>query len=228
MKQMKKLLEANTGSGRRRVSEVFRDFVEISAITLRNAVDRHEWDAREARYLEVVGTYDREEITRFVEALAQLTLELGTKPRDVLGELYMSLDLGNDRLGQFFTPYEVSAVMARLSLGNAASTLAPGKFISLQEPSCGAGGMIVAAAETLRSQGVDYQTVMHVTATDLDATAVHMTYLQCSLLYIPALVVHGNTLTQETFDVWPTLAHVRDGWGHKLAARSDVSVTPVH
>lgn len=218
MKEIKKLLEANTAGGRRRVSEVFRDFVELSAITFRNSADRLGRDAREQRYLEIVGRYDTDEVHRFPTMLALLVRQLTDGFGDALGELYMSLDLGNDRLGQFFTPYDVSRLTVSLSIGEMAAVLEQQDFIALQEPACGSGGMIVAAAEALRDQGVNYQRRMHVTATDLDATAVHMTYVQCTLLHIPARIVHGNTLSQEVHDVWPTPAHVLGGWDRKLNA----------
>jgi hypothetical protein len=229
---MKKLLQANTASGRRRVSEVFRDFCELSAITIRNTVDPTGWDAREARYHEIAQGYSREEFERFPQVLAELTLELEKGLSDVLGKLYMSLDLGNEVLGQFFTPFEVSIVMAKMTVGELPKQLAAGKeFITVQEPACGSGGMILAMADTLRDEGINYQRKLHVTATDLDSTAVHMAYVQTSLAFIPALIVHGNTLTLEQFDVWPTPAHVLGGWNSRLTnegSTPDDTVETVH
>lgn len=43
-----------------------------------------------------------------------------------------------------------------------------------------------------------------------------MIYLHLTLLHIPAVVRRCNIITLETFDVWPTPAHVLDGWGPKL------------
>ena len=37
---------------RHSMHEVFSDFVELSALAISNAVDRHQFDAREQRYLE--------------------------------------------------------------------------------------------------------------------------------------------------------------------------------
>ena len=41
-------------------------------------------------------------------------------------------------------------------------------------------------------EGINYQRAMHATCMDADATAVHITYVQLSLLHIPAIVVHGK------------------------------------
>ena len=55
------------------------------------------------------------------------------------------------------------------------------------------------------------------TAIDLDLLAVHMAYVQCTLLYIPAIIVHGDTLRAKTSGVWRTFAHVMGLWDAKLA-----------
>jgi hypothetical protein len=41
--------------------------------------------------------------------------------------------------------------------------------------------------------------------------AVHMAYIQLSLLHVPAVVVHGNTLSLEEWGYWYTPAHILDG-----------------
>jgi hypothetical protein len=57
---------------------------------------------------------------------------------------------------------------------------------------------------------------MHATCIDIDATAAHMAYVQLSLLHIPAIVVHGNTLSMEQWGYWLTPAHVLGFWDAKL------------
>ena len=215
---MKKLLEANTGGGRVRLFQVFRDFCEISALTIRNRVDPDDYDAREARYAEIVGRYSATEQERFAEAFAMLVEDLTDKPTDVLGHLFMDLDLGNERIGQFFTPFNVSLLTAQLSGGHLLAELARKEFVTVHEPAVGSGGMIIAMSEVMRGAGVNFQRRMHVTAWDLDITAVHMAYVQLSLLFVPALIVHGNTLTLEKRDTWPTPAHVLGSWQRRLGA----------
>ncbi|CAG9186051.1 hypothetical protein [Cupriavidus pampae] len=46
-----------------------------------------------------------------------------------------------------------------------------------------------------------------------------MTYVQLALLHIPAIVIHGNALSVETWSTWFTPAHVVGGWGEKLRFR---------
>ena len=66
--------------------------------------------------------------------------------------------------------------------------------ITLSEPSCGGGGMIIATAKVLRDNGINFQRRLRVVAQDLDWKGVYMTYLQLSLLGIQARVVQGDTL----------------------------------
>ena len=56
--------------------QVFADFVELAALSLSNAVDRAQFDGREAHYLEIVKKYPREQIERFPQMLAHLALAL--------------------------------------------------------------------------------------------------------------------------------------------------------
>lgn len=65
---------------------------------------------------------------------------------------------------------------------------------------------MIATVQTLSTQGVEVAEQLHVTAGDLSLTAVHMSYVQPSLLGLPAVVNHRNILTLEHFCTWPTAA----------------------
>jgi hypothetical protein len=205
---------------RYRLHEVFRDFCEVAAITLSNAIDRIHYEAREARYMQIIKRYEPEEVARFPAMLAELVNSLERGHRDALGELFMSLNLGDDFKGQFFTPYAIASLMARLTVGDVAEQVSREGFITVNEPACGAGGMVIAFAEAVLEKGVNYQTSMHVIAQDIDLTAVHMAYVQLSLLHVPAIVVHGNTITLTEWDHWATPAHVLGMWDLRLKRRS--------
>lgn len=216
---------------------VFSDFIEISAIAISNKIDAPRFEAREKRYLEIVGKYKPEEVQRFCAMFAELhmcyrarvdalgdqvaspaALTAADSLGDVLGEIFMALDLGNDRAGQFFTPYSVSLLMAMMTIGDGAAVREKG-FITLQEPACGSAGMVVATAQAMHAAGLSYPETLHATCVDIDLRCVHMAYVQLSLLGIPAVVVHGNALSLEVWDVWYTPAHALIGWGTKLRHR---------
>ncbi|HHA2457401.1 TPA: N-6 DNA methylase [Stenotrophomonas maltophilia] len=211
---------ARQNSHRHSPHEVFRDFCEMLAIELSNAVDHLNRERRAERYALLRRKYDDAECQRFVQMTACLICSLEEQAGDCLGALFMGMDLGNAGTGQFFTPYPVSLLLAQMTLTDAPELIARNGFITLNEPACGAGGMVIAAAETLRSMGINYQERMHVIAVDIDSTACHMAYIQMALLHIPGVVVHGNALApQDSWDEWITPAHVLGQWDARLALR---------
>ena len=66
--------------------------------------------------------------------------------------------------------------------------------ITINEPTCGGGAMVIAAAKVLKEKGINYQQAMEVVAQDLDWKGVYMCYVQLSLLGISAICVQGDTL----------------------------------
>ena len=198
----------------------FRHFVELSAIAFSNVADPINKAAREAQYLAIVKQYTPEAVQKFPELLGMLTLCLEHEPTDVLGVLYHRLELHNEQAGQFFTPYPVCQAMAKLLVYDAKHLVEEQEFIRAHEPCVGSGAMVIALAQALREEGINYQQRLHVTAIDLDLLAVHMAYVHCTLLHIPAIIVHGDTLRAETYSVWRTFAHVMGFWDAKLARDS--------
>ena len=79
--------------------------------------------------------------------------------------------------------------------------------------------MVIALAQTMRDIGHNYQRHLHVTAIDVDPRAIHMAYVQLSLLHIPAHLMVGNALSGEIQDHWFTPAHILGGWTARLTLR---------
>lgn len=203
--------------------QVFRDFVAMGAIALSNAVDPRFRVAREAEYMSIVGRYSKEDACELARGFANVVMGLEAGMSDFLGSLYMGLDLGSAWSGQFFTPYTVSRLMADMTMQSAAETIKAKGFISVNDPAIGGGAMVIAAAHALLDQDINYQQQMHVTGKDIDECAIHMAYIQLSLLHIPAVLYHGNSLSMEVWSSWRTPAHVLGFWDSKLrrAAESD-------
>jgi len=214
-------------ASRRRTHTVFTDFCELSALSISNAVDWAQRDAREARYRQIAKGYSAQEMAAFPKLLAHLIGWLSGGLDDCLGRLYMLLELGNDRTGQYFTPFDVSRAVAAILVGNVQAQVEREGFVTVCEPAVGSGGMVIALADEIARQGVNYQRAMHVTATDVDAAAVHMAFVQLSLLHVPAIVLHGNSLSQETWGHWVTPAHVVHGWDRRLQRRFEASESGV-
>lgn len=193
--------------------EVFRDFVTMTAIALHNAA--YKIASLEAEYLGIVGRYSRDEVDKIARLFGRLILLLELAPRDVLGQLYMELDLGNTNTGQFFTPPEISELMARLSYGEELQTLSK-PFVTLCEPACGAGGMVLAFVKEMISHGHNPARHVWVQAQDIDRTAALMCYVQMALWNVPGVVIVGNTLRAEAREVFYTPAHYLGRWDSRL------------
>lgn len=198
--------------------EVFRDFVSMAAISMHNAIRKI--PSLEDEYLKIVKRYERDQVTELCGLFAKLVMLLDTEPQDVLGPLYMDLELGNTQAGQFFTPHEISELMARLTYGDELKTLDK-PFITLSEPACGAGGMVLAFVKVMLSHGHDPAKRLWVQCQDVDRTAALMCYLQLSLWNVPAAVIVGNTLAMEVREVFYTPAHYLGLWEYRLRRRDD-------
>ncbi|MEE9363095.1 MAG: N-6 DNA methylase [Cellulophaga sp.] len=192
---------------------VFSDFVTMSAIALHNAVNKSE--TLEAEYMEIVGKYSKEEACKMSELLANLIELLEPEPRDILGGLYMELELGNTNNGQFFTPPDISLLLAQLSYGDELENLEK-PFITLCEPACGAGGMVLAFVKIMLNHKHNPAEKLWVQCTDIDRVAGLMCYLQLSLWHVPAEIVIGNTLSMEFREVYYTPAYYLGNWDTKL------------
>ncbi|EDA0235099.1 DUF1738 domain-containing protein [Salmonella enterica] len=198
--------------------QVFSDFVHMAACSLYNAVHRDE--AFEADYMQRVSRYSAEDAHNMSRLQAEVIQGLEFCPTDFLGQIFMNLELGNARHGQFFTPYSVSYTMARMTLSDGLSVLTSGErdFITVSDPACGAGGMIVAMAEAMLEAGFNPQKQMVAYCVDIDSVAAMMCYIQLSLMGIPAIVATGNSLTVDIKREMATPMFVLGHWHHRWQA----------
>ncbi|MEM7132086.1 MAG: N-6 DNA methylase [Chloroflexota bacterium] len=188
------------------IREVFSDWVEVAACAIHQEpyhlglVIRDEtFDIVEAQYMEAVKKYNKEELNAFANLLAITKMALGEGYGDFLGRTYMQLEISNDRSGEFFTPYPVSLMMARMTLADVAEQLQKKSFITVSEPASGAGGMLIALAEVLQEKGYQPSEAMFFEAVDVSKLCADMTYLQTGILGLSGMVRHGNTLTMESW-----------------------------
>ena len=206
MKQMERL------SGRFNRRQIFRDFLYLTAYQISNRTDPVHLEKRLKLAREVWKNYSSQAIALF-SSILELFLDgisqnsdMG-QLEDILGPVFERLGSGSRALGQDFTPASVCRLMARLT-----GVPAEEKVVTLNEPSCGSGSMILAYAEMMQKHGRNYCSELVVLAQDLDIHCVLMAYIQLSLYGIPAVVLHGNTITTEEFDRWYTPIYILDRW----------------
>ena len=197
--------------------EFLSDIFECGAIAISNRFDTPKAAEREKRYLNIIAKYEPDTQKLITEIFANIFLLLTQQIdpsvgfNDYLGELYMRSETSNGKAGQFFTPYCVSKMCAETTIDETTvkDCMKQGKILSMCEPACGAGGMVIAAADVLYNKyNFNIAHNLFVECSDIDSRCVHMTYLQLGLAGIPAIIYQRNTLTLETWDCWKTPAYV--------------------
>jgi hypothetical protein len=121
--------QMQTLAPRRTPHETFRTFVDMAALTIHQSpyhlgmVDRDDaFDRIERAYLTAIQPYSRDELQRLVQLYGLAVTAFSAFPAtDLLGRLYVELDLGNPRSGQYFTPPPVARAMAKVMLHDARS-----------------------------------------------------------------------------------------------------------
>lgn len=221
--------------------EIWKDFIELAAIEISNAVDQSHADERGKTYTTIVGKYKPDELHRFALMFQEVVAGLEQNAdQDFFGELYMALEMGNDHIGQCFTPYGTCRFMAELTETNLQARIEQDGWIAVNDCACGAGATLVAFANSCLRQGVNYQTSVLFTAQDIDYIVGLMCYLQLSLMGCAGYVVIGDTLLHPATaldrrgliprrdqNIWYTPFYFRDVWHYRrIAAQMELLFPP--
>lgn len=184
--------------------EVWNDVITIFAISLSNAFDiGNRKIKRENIYTNLIKKYTIEEHKIIIKICSEIINSMNkNQEQDLLGDLYMDLDFGNNALGQFFTPYSLCQAMAEETFNKKEinQLIENNGYLKINEPACGAGANIIAATNRLKNLEIDYQNNVLFIAQDLSQLTALMCYIQLSLLGCAAIVKIGDTL-QKPFAV---------------------------
>lgn len=218
--------------------DIWQDFIIMSAIAIANTMGGPQAKAREEMYRSRAEKYSTKELEVFADMLLEVVAELERDPeQDFLGELFMALGLGNEWKGQFFTPYSVCRAMSAMTYApDMTARIEKQGWISVNDPACGAGALLVAFANECRRQHINYQTSVLFVAQDIDFLAGCMCYIQLSLLGCPGYVVIDDSLLRPStsYDargllpkdgpqVWYTPMCFRDVWHYRrIGAQMDI------
>ena len=181
------------------LNTVFTTFLEITATSIAAQMDPQNAEEREQRYRAMASKMTPETLSSYARMFALLTLatrEHAEDPCDILGDVYHELRLNNEWNGQFFTPDHICRLMAQLTdIDVPSDKEGP---ITINEPTCGSGTMVIGAAWAMQRKGIDYRRKSFFVAHDIDIRCVWMAYIQLSLYGIPAVVIHGNMMQTES------------------------------
>lgn len=141
-------------------------------------------------------------VQRAIEAYADI-VSAETPFCDILGPTYMELASNGARfhLGQYFTPWPVAEMMAKISSGSPVTDKADG-LVRICDPACGSGVMLLAyASEVLLTQGPEALSKLSLTGCDIDPICARMFAVQAiascnihSLQLGECLIYRGNSL----------------------------------
>lgn len=193
---------AHTGRHLRRW-DVFSDFITLAANELDMARIRTPENIESCR--KICARYDAEDIKNLHTLFNLMVCALDAKFHDFLGSIFMELELGSGDMGQYFTPYCVQSMMARMLIPGIKDVIEKEGFATL--------------AECLLEAGFNPSSQLFVSCIDIDAIAADMAFIQLSLLGIAAEVVTGNTLTLQLNKVRYTPVYYINSWGERLESQ---------
>ena len=173
-------------------------------------------------YRECLDRYSREQGEEFGRLFGIYVDAVSEAPfRDILGELFMRLDINSVRAGQFFTPWSVAEMMARMQFDRAGfeRIVQEKGVVTVCDPAVGSGVMLLAFGKVVHDNlgrcGVNK---LRLYGTDIDQRCVHMCRIQLRMNGLDefgrmaALVAAGDVtmkhLSQGQLE-FPTMAEAR-------------------
>jgi N-6 DNA Methylase len=170
-------------------SQVFEDFLDFCIYYLSLGLENDNGERLEKTY--------KEEGLKQMMKLFEMLGEGSEDFQDLLGTIYMEISsqYKASAMGQFFTPGNISAMVAEMIIGDI-DTEREGQKIG--DPSCGSGIMLLKAAKKFG----DNRSKQVFIGSDLDRICCKMCAVNMSLNTIPGAVYHMNTLSLEHYGAY--------------------------
>lgn len=206
----------NELAGSRSLWQIYNDCVEMFAVSIQNIFifgKKHEQNEEE--YKRVSSNYSKAELDKISQIFAKIFEMLEENPfRDLLGDLYMQLNMGSDALGQVFTPYGTSYMMSEMTcdIELIKREIESKGYIRIAEPSCGGGANVISLCEVLKNNDINYQNQCVIVCQDLSRIAALMCYTVLSLIGCSAVIKIGDSLCDPFTNYKDELAKGSDIW----------------
>lgn len=169
----------NFSNGKYDIVEVFKDFVTMYAIAIKNKCYYEKID--EQIYFKTIEKYEKCELDIFhklKDELQNLYMQ-ESKIRDVLGEIYYQIGAIKKRNKQFFSPKEVGTLIALLTKEYLSQKKQ--EFDGIYDCACGSGVLLLSFGNVLMNKNIDYTKKAFYCGRDIDFICFCMTYIQISL-----------------------------------------------
>lgn len=213
-RELVKMFDELTGS--RSMWQVFNDCINMFALSIQNIFTFEKNIKKiEKEYKLISSSYNEKELNLIAQIFAKIIDMLEKNPyRDLLGDLYMQLNMGSDALGQFFTPYNVSYAMDKccISIDEIKSIIEKKGYITVNEPAVGGGANIIALCEYLNKNNINYQKQCVIVCQDLSRLTALMCYIVLSLIGCSAVIKIGDTLSNPFTNYYSELRKGSEIW----------------
>ena len=142
-------------------------------------------------YKACLDRYSYDEGAEFARLLGLYINAVEQAPfRDILGELFMRLDVNSANAGQYFTPWNIAVMMASMQFdaGQFEQTAARKGVVSVCDPACGSGVMLLAFASVVHAAlGRAGLSRLELYGQDIDIRCVNMCRIQLRLNGLDAI-----------------------------------------
>ncbi len=183
-----KEIEAAAAGGHRAGDALF-DAARMMALAIQKPLALSGGDEIEAEWQRIRDRYSDGEYAHIATAFGLLMDALEEKREEFLGHV-MERCFGatNQHAGQFLTPVSVAGMMGRI-----VSEEPRDEIVTLHDPCCGCGVLVIEGAEKLLERGWEQRNIL-IDVGDIDIHALDMCYVQLSLLGFAAVVHHRDAL----------------------------------
>lgn len=185
-------------AGRRSVVDAFSDVCAALACGIEQLSPNPQ--EREERFASTMAKYDADDRRVFGKLLAIVVQALELSRESFLGPVLEEIGASNTRNGQFLTPVDLAKLMGRIVSAPTATVAKhrPGELVTLNDPACGAGVLMIQTAEELVQAGVPKRDV-YIICGDIDIRACDMTFIELSLLGYAARIEHEDALSMKEY-----------------------------
>lgn len=185
--------EHGTAFGHMHAYDLYRAWLEAVWAFLNAAQDLQ-------AFRQCLDRYSREQGEEFRRILDIYTQAVEDDPfRDILGELFMRLDINSVRAGQYFTPLHLAEMMARMQFDRAVfeQQVQDKGIVAVCDPAVGSGVMLLAFAKVVHDELGRWGTSkLRLYGNDIDIRCVHMCRIQIRMNGLDAFGRMAGLLAQ--------------------------------
>ncbi len=187
--------ERNTVFGHIHAYDLYRSWLEAVWAFMNAAVEPE-------AYKQCLDRYTREQGEEFARLLCSYLEAAEQYPfRDILGELFMRLDVKSALAGQHFTPWNIAEMMALMQFDQETfeHCVHEKGVVTVCDPAVGSGVMLLAFAKVVHDAlgrwGLRH---LRLYGTDIDIRCVHMCRIQIRINGLDAFGRMAGLITQPT------------------------------